>query len=266
MRKLALSFSLLLLCQMAVPACRADDPSVDQTLDQFLGKGAPADTAAPSVAAPSPAEQKPTKPKKTKEPKPPKQTPVSTTSSSTGDPSVDKTLDQFLGKGTTSGTGDSSSFVPAPVSAPPLDAGTGDTSSQPDAGSASSSDAMPPASNDSNDHDGITINEEKLSSNTLKAGELNNTAVTALENHEFQKAIDLLKQAIATDPGYVQGKSNLRVAYFNYGVELYNQHQYAEALPYIEKALAISKQLNRDDAEMRSLYEDCKEAVKENAK
>jgi tetratricopeptide (TPR) repeat protein len=192
---------------------------------------------------------------------------------------VDKTLDMFLGKGPPpkATTGDSGSdFVPPPVAAPPLapggaqgsdtsSSGGADMSSQPDSGSASSSDSGPSASSSGDDHDEVTINEQKLSPATLKAGELNNEAVTALNNHEFQKAIDLLKQAVATDPTYVQGKSNLRVAYFNYGVELYNEQKYAEALPYIEKAVALSKQLDRDDADMRSLYEDCKQAVKENA-
>jgi tetratricopeptide (TPR) repeat protein len=190
-------------------------------------------------------------------------------SSGSSSSSLDSELDKVLGRPTVKGptpaaddsvpqVNDRSSALPPSSSTAP-DANGGTTKSR------SSSPATSEQQNSSDSGD-ITIDENKIPAKTLQAGELNNEAVTALNNKQFQKAIDLLLQALAVDPSYTQGKGNLCVANYNFALSLYDNGKFAEALPLFQKALDLAKQLNRDDNDIRKYYEDCRKSANQQTK
>jgi tetratricopeptide (TPR) repeat protein len=131
-----------------------------------------------------------------------------------------------------------------------------------DTATAPPTDGGPPPAQDGGD-DTTYIKAENISDDAVRAGELNNVAVEAMNAHEFKKAIDTLNQAMILNPNYLQGRSNLRICYFNFGVDLYNNQKYKDALEKLEIALAIGKQIGNEMPEINELYEECKKAVAE---
>jgi hypothetical protein len=274
--------------------------NVDATLDQFLGTGSSPPSSPPPSSAPGsmvpatgasaddggsakspvkssakpPEAQQASKGKRGKSPKTdsPATALTAAPAASSVDGSnanVDATLDQYLGTGSASpGGSPPSSSAPGsivPISPSGPAGGTDDSASAP-GGAADSGMSAP--TQDSSGHDApdpVYNGDKAIPDSTLRAGELNNQAVSAIANKQFQRAIDYLKQALIADPNYAQGKSNLTIAYFDMAVDLYNDSKYTEALPYIEKALAMAKQAGREDGDMKQLYDDCKQAIKENA-
>lgn len=60
-----------------------------------------------------------------------------------------------------------------------------------------------------------------ISSSTSSATiDLNNTAVKAINNGEFSKAVDLLEQLLKSDPNYKLGRQNLAIAYNSWAMKL----------------------------------------------
>ncbi|MDZ4833054.1 MAG: tetratricopeptide repeat protein [Candidatus Melainabacteria bacterium] len=68
--------------------------------------------------------------------------------------------------------------------------------------------------------------------------ELNNEGVRALGTSNFKLAIDKFEAALKRDPSYQRARSNLAIAYNNYGLFV-NKQSPAEALKYFHKALAL---------------------------
>jgi tetratricopeptide (TPR) repeat protein len=234
--------SLALLClTLSTPAWSADDSTAEQ--DKQAKKAGP------------------------KKSKPAKSETTGSGSSSTLDSELDKFLSKPTPKGSPQPPDDSAPKVNDRAPSPPPSSSTpSEDSSSPPASSGTTS--APTTSDQSNnsDSDSVTIDEQKIPANTLQAGEFNNEAVTALNNKQFQKAIDLLHQALAVDPNYTQGKSNLRVAYYNYALNLYDNEKYSEALPFFQKALDLSKQLGKDDTDIRKYYADCQKSANQQSK
>jgi tetratricopeptide (TPR) repeat protein len=255
MRNLALSLLLLIVTNACATVCRAEDapeqPTAAANGDRAT-KGKKPKAAKTAGAASAPA-------------------------ANADNLSPEQIIDMYTSKNPLAAPSSSvpSDSLPASVPIPPsADSNNSSASSSiPSSGSSAGSNDTA-GSNDSggsnfsggSNDDQPVIGERSIPEKTLKAGELNNAAIDALNNKEFKKAIDLLNQALAADRDYTQGRSNLRVAYFNYGVEMYNTQKYAEAIPLLEIALDLSKQLGKDQAEIKELYDECKKAVKETAK
>jgi tetratricopeptide (TPR) repeat protein len=248
MRNLALSLLFVIASNALFAAvCRAEDAS-------------PQPAASPDAA----------RAVKAKKAKPSKSEPQAATAASTANAdnlSPEQIIDMYTSKNPPAASSSSvepssaPDSLPASVPIPP----PGDNSESSASPSIQPSSSAPPLSSGNTDEQPV-IGERSIPENTLKAGELNNAAIDALNNKEFKKAIDLLNQALAADRDYTQGRSNLRVAYFNYGVEMYNTQKYAEAIPLLEIAIDLSKQLGKDQTEIKELYEECKKLVKESAK
>lgn len=68
--------------------------------------------------------------------------------------------------------------------------------------------------------------------------ELNNEGVRALSASNFKLAIDKFEAALKRDPTYKLARTNLAIAYNNYGLQV-NKSSPAEALKYFHKALAL---------------------------
>jgi tetratricopeptide (TPR) repeat protein len=281
MRNSAIYLTLVLLCQLP---CFGDD--INKSLDQLLGAPQAGDSADSGSASGSAAPAEKPKNQKAQREKKPK---ADASAGSAGDvpkvdpAQIDKSLDKLLG-GTPAPSSSlpSAPTPPADSASPPAaaDDGVGSTD-EPAAGAmqpsaAPSNAATAPAAPEADSSDAMTSTgnagdsaddkQYNYSDNQIKAGELNNDAVTALNAKQFQKAVDMLKQALTLWPGYRQGKSNLRVAYFNWGVELYNSGKYAQAMPYLEKAMQLAKELGIKDSELQATYDDCKSALAEESK
>jgi tetratricopeptide (TPR) repeat protein len=255
MRNLALSLLLLIVTNAFATVCRAED--------------------APAQAPASTDGARATKGKKAK---PAKSGGAATPAGANADNlSPEQIIDMYTSKNPPAASSSSvqPDSLPASVPIPPSADNSDSSASSSIPSAASSANTGDSAGSNygggsnysagSNDEQPV-IGERSIPEKTLKAGELNNAAIDALNNKEFKKAIDLLNQALAADRDYTQGRSNLRVAYFNYGVEMYNTQKYAEAIPLLEIALDLSKQLGKDQTEIKELYEECKKAVKETAK
>lgn len=67
--------------------------------------------------------------------------------------------------------------------------------------------------------------------------ELNNEAVKALNSGNFDLAIQKLEEAVKMDPRYKMGRSNLGIAYNNYGLKYQNDP--ATAIKYFHKAVLL---------------------------
>jgi tetratricopeptide (TPR) repeat protein len=67
--------------------------------------------------------------------------------------------------------------------------------------------------------------------------DLNNQAVRALNAGDFQLAISKLEEAVRLSPNYKMGRSNLAIAYNNYGLKFAGQPN--EAIKYFHKAVLL---------------------------
>lgn len=119
------------------------------------------------------------------------------------------------------------------------------TSSNTDAAGAAGNYA---AGNDSSDDNGPL----------MTPSEYNNRGVAALEAKDFKTAVADFERATQMDPNYKKARENLAVAYYNWGVQIYNNHQYAQAEPLLKKAVQLDQAANGTArAEFSELYKNC---------
>lgn len=68
---------------------------------------------------------------------------------------------------------------------------------------------------------------------------LNNQAVIAINDSNYEFAVHKLEEALKMDPTYASAKSNLAIAYNNYALQLQGQNRTEEALKILHRAYAI---------------------------
>jgi FOG: TPR repeat len=68
---------------------------------------------------------------------------------------------------------------------------------------------------------------------------LNNQAVIAINDSNYEFAVRKLEEALKIDPSYASAKSNLAIAYNNYALQLQGQSRTEEALKILHRAYAI---------------------------
>lgn len=68
---------------------------------------------------------------------------------------------------------------------------------------------------------------------------LNNQAVIAINDSNYEFAVRKLEEALKIDPTYASAKSNLAIAYNNYALQLQGQNRTEEALKILHRAYAI---------------------------
>jgi tetratricopeptide (TPR) repeat protein len=67
--------------------------------------------------------------------------------------------------------------------------------------------------------------------------DLNNSANHDITAGNNKAAVEKLEKCLHMEPGYALAADNLEVAYYNWGIQLYSQHQYAAAVDMLAKAL-----------------------------
>lgn len=68
---------------------------------------------------------------------------------------------------------------------------------------------------------------------------LNNQAVIAINDSNYEFAVRKLEEALKMDPTYASAKSNLAIAYNNYALQLQGQSRTEEAMKILHRAFAI---------------------------
>jgi tetratricopeptide (TPR) repeat protein len=109
--------------------------------------------------------------------------------------------------------------------------------------------------------------DEPTSSKNTSAAELNNSAVEAILKKDYKTAVPLLEQSLNLDPKYQKAKENLRAALYNWGMEVYDHHQYAKALEILEKASALIRSMGgKADGDLQAVMTYCQRHAQESGK
>ncbi len=89
-----------------------------------------------------------------------------------------------------------------------------------------------------------------------QAIELNNQGVMALDGKNYDKAISLLRQAVNTDPTYLNARKNLGVALSNKAIDLDKKGKKTESLRYMEASAACDPESKTTKGNLDEMIKD----------